>query len=165
MNIKKLNKKLKETIQLYEMSMAWEEHLKGKNSVCAWVEGPLKVDNRYIKYYNNEFYIEADKVARIRIDKPEYVGGTHKELDKQSWILSEEEKRIFVELLNKPSKKDSNYTNWQIILLTYNRDNFHIYEPIKGDMTVYKDKKSPSMPEYLLPFPIDYPMPNYMELT
>lgn len=163
MDAKEINEEF-EKLQLTEMSMAWEEQLKGKNSVCAWVEGPLHVDNQYIKYYDNEYYNEAKRVARIRINEPRYVGGNHKEGNKENWILSEKEKKVFIELLKKPCKRNPQFTNWQQIILTYNADNFHIYEPIKGDMTKYKGRKAPSMPEHLLPFPIDYPMPDYTEL-
>lgn len=162
--IQKLNEEFNKLFSINEMSMAWEAQLKGRNSVCAWVEGPLKVDNQYIKYYNNAYYTDATKVARIRIDKPEYVGGVHSESGKKKWVLTEAEKRIFVQILQEPSKTNSEYTNWQQILLTYNRDNFHIYEPITGEVSVYKNRKSPSMPEHLLPFPIDYPMPDYTKL-
>lgn len=159
---KKLEKE--NNVILSEMSMAWEEHLKGKHSVCVWVENPSSRDNRYMKYYDNEFYDLAEKVARIRIDKAAYVGGEHSENDIQPWVLSEGEKKEFVELLKSPSKKNPQYTNWQQVILTYNADNFHIYEPITGDMTKYKNRKSPLMPSYILPFPIDYPMPDYLNL-
>ena len=157
-------KLIEEIEQLNEMSMAWEEHLSGKNSVCAWVEGPLRVDNQYIKYYNNEYYQDATKVARIRIDRAEYVGGENSEHGIKRWILNEKDKRIFVELLKKPCKRNPKYTNWENIILTYNADNFHIYEPITGDMEKYANRKSPTMPKHLRPFPIDYPMPDYTKL-
>ena len=164
-SLKELNEEASRVLEpLNEMSIAWDADLKGNESVCAWVEGPLKVDNQYIKYYNNAHYPLATKVARIRIDKPEYVGGIHSEGNKKKWILTNSEKRTLVHLLNQASEKDEKYTNWQQVILEYNASNFRLFKPVTGDMTIYKDRKAPTMPEYILPFPIDYPMPNYMEL-
>ena len=75
-HIKQINEQLEQVIdkalQLNEMSKAFS--FKNKSiEVCAWVEGPLSVDNRYFKYYDSMFYNLADKVARIRIDKPENI--------------------------------------------------------------------------------------------
>lgn len=166
-HIKQINEQLEQVIdkalQLNEMSKAFS--FKNRSiEVCAWVEGPLSVDNRYFKYYNSMFYNLADKVARIRIDKPEYVGGNHKEHKIKKWILTEKEKRELVEILKGPSEEYDNLTRWQDILITYNRDNFNISakNTIAGNLN--DTQRNPKLAKYIKPFPIDYPMPNYIEL-
>lgn len=146
-----------------EMSMAF--HYKDRHvEVCAWVENPTYRDNRYFKYYNSAFVSSATKVARIRIDKAEYVGGNHKERNLTKWILSNRELRELVEILQTPSDEHIGYTKWQDILITYNRDNFHLsaQDTIAGNLA--KGVRSPELPSSVEPFPIDYPMPDYLNI-
>ena len=164
--IEMLIEKLKEVLtpmQLNEMSMAF--HYKDRHvEVCAWVENPTPRDNRYFKYYNSEYNSTATKVARIRIDKPEYVGGNHKERDLKKWILSNKEKQELIEILKTPSNDYPGYTKWQDIIITYNRDNFHLKaeDTIKGNLD--KGTRNPTLPKHIVPFDIDTPMPNYLQL-
>ena len=149
--------------QINEMSMAF--HYKDRHvEVCAWVENPTPRDNRYFKYYDSEYSNMAKKVSRIRIDRPEYVGGNHKERNIKKWVLSDKEKQYLVQILKSPSDDYPNLIKWQDILITYNRDNFHIKaeDTIKGNINC--NSRNPLLPDYIKPFPIDYPMPNYLEL-
>lgn len=164
MNIHKLIEQLTEILYpLNEMSMAF--HYEDKNTqVCAWVENSTPRDNCYFKYYNNSRNKLADKVARIRIDKAEYVGGNHRERNLKKWILSKNEKQQLINILNSPSNDYPNITKWQDILITYNRDNFFIKaeDTINGNINNYS--KNPILPDHVKPFSIDHPMPNYLNL-
>lgn len=132
--------------------------------VCVWVEGPMGVDNQYFKYYDSMYYNNAKKVARIRIDKSEYVGGKHREHGIKPWILSNKDKKELVDILKGPSKEHEGLTRWQDIIITYNKDNFDIssLDTINGNLNV--ENRNPKMPKHIKPFSIDYPMPNYLEL-
>lgn len=163
---KKLKEQLDEVLNpmpLYEMSKAFSYKDK-RIDVCAWVENPMGVDNQYFKYYDHSSIPSATKVARIRIDKTEYVGGTHKERNLKKWVLSNKEKRELVNILNTPSKRYPGYTKWHDILITYNFDNFDISpeQTISGEIFNYD--RDPKMPKHLNPFDINTPMPNYLEL-
>lgn len=162
-----INEKLQQAMPLNEMSMAWDYTNKNK-SYCAWVEGPMGVDNRYFKFYNNDSPAYASKVARIRIDRAEYVGGNHNESNKQgkveNWILTNREKRLLITLLNSPSDDNVNCTKWQDILIRWNRDNFRIpaNKTVTGQIDGYQAKKG--VLDNIKPFSIDTIMPNYEEL-
>ena len=161
--MKKLIKRLNNLLQINEMSMAF--HYKDRYvQVCAWVENPTPRDNRYFKYYNSEYNSTATKVARIRIDKPAYVGGNHKERNLDVWNLSAREKQYLIEILSTPSDDYPGYTKWHDILITYNRDNFHISakDTIEGNLT--KGTRNPSLPDYIVPFDINTPIPDYTKL-
>lgn len=165
---KKLNEKLQTYIPLNEMSLAWDYRRKNK-AYCVWTEGPMHAENRYFKFYDSDSPDDATKVARIRIDRAEYVGGQHNETNSrgklENWILSQKEKRIFLILLNSPSDDNEGCNKWQDILIRWNRDNFGIpaRKTISGEIQGYQAK--PGLLDDCKPFPIDYPMPNYMELN
>lgn len=150
-----------------EMSLAWDYRKKNK-AYCAWTEGPMSAENRYFKFYNSDSPDMASMVARIRIDRPEYVGGNHKESNSQGkvekWILTPANKKLLIQLLNSPSDDNDNCTKWQDILIRWNRDNFGVpaKKTIANDFTGYQAK--PGLMTGLQPFPIDYPMPDYMKL-
>lgn len=163
----KLNEELKEYIPLNEMSLAWDYRKKNK-AYCAWTEGPMNAENRYFKFYDSDSPDMASKVARIRIDRAEYVGGDHKEKNSQGkvekWILSDKDKKILLTLLKSPSDDNDNCTKWQDILIRWNRDNFGIpaKKTISGEIEGYQAK--PGLLDDCKPFPIDYPMPDYNKL-
>lgn len=149
--------------QFYEMSKAFS-YKDRRIDVCVWVENPMGVDNMYFKYYDCSLYTMANKVARIRLDKPKYVGGNHKEGTKKKWVLSERDKKELVELLKSPSDEHEGLTKWQDVIITYNDDNFNLKakQTINGELD--KAQRDPKMPSHLVPLPIDLPMPNYLEL-
>lgn len=151
-------------IPLYEMSKAFS-YKDRRIDVCAWVENPMGVDNQYFKYYDCSSIPSAKKVARIRLDRPEYVGGIHQERNFKKWILSNKEKQELINILKMPSDRYKGYTKWQDVLMTYNYDNFDIIpeKTIKGEITEYS--KDPKMPKHLKPYDINTPMPNYLELS
>lgn len=151
--IKQITEEFKKLIPLTEMSMAVTD----KNSAI-WVEaGSTRPKaNRYFKYYNNISYQKANKVARISITKSEYI--KHRNIDsKDDWILTKSEKKKLVTLLNRPSEDFPEITNYQYIIAVYNRDNFYlsISRFIRGD---YNKSDYPDL------LPLNYPMPDYMEL-
>ena len=138
---------------MYEMSMAWRSIQKNR---CVWVENPTDYNNKYFKYLNGPSYNKAEKVARISLLKPQYL--QHNNTDgKKDWILTNKEKKELIQLMNQPNKKYANCTNWQATIITYNEDNFEIdFDEIIADS--YNKKKFPNA------IPIDYPMPDYMQL-
>lgn len=165
-DINKLNEELDEIINediINEMSKAFSYKDKGID-VCVWVEGPMRTDNQYFKYYDNMFYDNATKVARIRIDRNKYVGGQHREKNKKKWILSDKEKNELVQILQQPSERYPKYTRWQEVLMTYNYDNFNITPENTMLGKIDDSQRNPNMPKYIKPFPIDYPMPDYTKL-
>lgn len=149
--IEQLNEEL-EKFAIVEMAMAWIDK---QNNVCAWVENLSGRNNKYFKYINSTSYTKATKVARISMFTEEYL--IHKDpAGKQAWKLTNLEKKQLLNLLNSDNKEYKSITNWQAILVPYNKDNFGLFvqETINGF-----DKE-----EYPDAFPIDYPMPNYLEL-
>ena len=165
--IKKLLQKLDEVlnpIQLYEMSKAFSYKDK-RIDVCAWVENPMGVDNMYFKYYNCSTIPSATKVARIRIDKCQYVGGRHKENGKQPWILNKTELKELMDILKSESDEHIGLTRWQDIIITYNKDNFNLTTKECLTNNFENAQRDPKMPKHLQPLDINTPMPNYMELS
>lgn len=165
--IQRLNEEFNKLFSINEMSLAWDYRNKNR-AYCAWTEGPMSVENRYFKFYNSDSPDMASKVARIRIDRAEYVGGLHKEQNSQGkvekWILTEREKRILVKLLQSNSDDNDGCTKWQDILIRWNRDNFSI--PAKATISnqIQNYQAKPGLLDNLKPFPIDYPMPDYTKL-
>lgn len=148
---------------LQEMSRAFA-YKNRSIEVCVWVEGPMGADNRYFKYYNSLYYNTASKVARIRIDRPEYVGGNHKEHGIKQWKLSSGDKQELEEILKGPSDNHKGLTRWQDILITYNEDNFNISADKTINGILDDSQRNPKINKNIKPFPIDYPMPSYEEL-
>ena len=148
---------------MYEMSKAFS--IKNRRiDVCAWVENPMGANNQYFKYYDCSTIPSATKVARIRLDRPEYVGGNHRERNLQKWILTTKEKQELVDILMGPSDEFDGLNRWQDIIITYNKDNFNLTtrDILAGDFS--RAQRDPKMSDKIQPLPLDYPMPNYMEL-
>jgi len=160
--------KLFEKMPIWEMSGVWKYRDK-KNSVSVWTENPMVVDNMYFKYYDNFSYQLASKVARIRIDKPEYVGGNHKESNNagrlQKWELSKSDVKVLMELLQSPSKDHPGYNKWQDIIIQFNHANFglSLKEMEAGDYG--QEEKDPILPDSVHSFKLDTPIPDYTELV
>lgn len=149
--------------QLYEMSMAFF-YKDRRIDVCAWVENPMSTDNQYFKYYNCSTIPSATKVARIRLDRPEYVGGNHRERNLKKWILTESEKKELIEILEGPSSEHEGFNRWQEVLMTYNRDNFQIPFNDSKINDFSKANRDPKMPDYIKPYDINTPIPDYLKL-
>lgn len=156
-------KKLIQPQPLYEMSKAFS-YKDRRIDVCAWVENPMATDNKYFKYYNSSSIDMATMVARIRIDRPTYVGGTHRERNLKKWILTDKEKKELVQILSGNSLRYIGYTRWHDIIITYNFDNFNLTpeQTISGDLD--DSQRSPRMPKHLMPLAINTPMPDYIKL-
>lgn len=151
-NFNELNNKLQKFV-INEMSMAWVDKQANK---CVWVENPNTHNSDYFKYYNSFSYHKADGVARISLVEPKYL--SHKNTDgKDDWKLNSKEKKELVRIMQSPSNVRKGFTHWQVTLIQYNFDNFYIdpEDTINGTF----DKQ-----EYPDAFPINYPMPNYLEL-
>lgn len=166
-NVEKLNQTINEAqedtidamnetldkLQLQEMSIAWNDR---KANKCVWVENPTGHNNKYFKYVNSFSYLKGDKMARISMLSANYLD--HKNMQgKKPWKLTNKEKKELVDLMNMPSRENSNLTNWQLTICQYNLDNFGIYkdETITGNI----DKQ-----EFPKALDINMPMPNYLEL-
>lgn len=152
-------KQLNENLQKFaitEMAKAFSDR---KTNTTLWVEDRSTHNNRYMKFYNvaKDPTHLATKVARIYVEKPEYVKG-HKEHGIKEWILTEKEKRQFVKLLQSPYSRNPNITNWQQVICTFN-DGFYDIDPqdtINGNIP-HEDLDNGALT-------IDYPMPDYLQL-
>ena len=128
-----------------------------------WVENPTGYNNQYFKLYNSNLISKATKVARISMLKPNYL--IHKNDDgKENWILNNKEKKDLVNLLKKPMKIYSFITNWQYMILVYNRDNFDIDELdlLSGEISIKEYNDNVKFIENALP--LDLKIPDYMKL-
>lgn len=148
---------------LYEMSKAFS-YRNTIVGVSAWVENPMGENNRYFKYYDYPTIPSVKKVAYIRLDRPEYMSGVYKERNRKKWILSNGEKQNLVEILKGESEAQPGYTRWQELLMTYNRDNFNISFKDSKQGNLQSQQRDPRMPDYIQPYDINTPIPNYLEL-
>lgn len=137
-----------------EMSKAFSER---QANITIWVEDKSTHNNRYMKVYNSakDPVHLATKVARIYIEKAEYVKN-NKERNVKEWIFTEKEKRFFVKLLQSPYSKNPSITNWQQIICTYNYGFYDIDpEDTINNKIALEDLKSGAllvsteMPDYL----------------
>lgn len=145
---------------LYEMSLAFTDSL---NKLAIWVENPTGYNNQYFKLYNNDSYVKSTKVARISMLKPNYL--VHKNDDgKENWILNNKEKRKLINLLHSKNEEYVTLSNWQVIIATYNRDNFHI--PFINLITknITFDDYNEKVKTIKGAISLDRPMPDYMKL-
>ena len=128
-----------------------------------WVENPTRYNNQYFKLYNSNIISKATKVARISMLKPNYL--IHKNDDgKENWILNNKEKRKLVNLLHSKNEEYDILSNWQVIIATYNRDNFHIpfVNLIMKNITF--DDYNEKVKTIKGAISLDQSMPDYMKL-
>lgn len=145
---------------LYEMSLAFTDSL---NKLAIWIENPTGYNNQYFKLYNNDSYVKATKVARISMLKPNYL--VHKNDDgKENWILNNKEKRKLINLLHSKNEEYVILSNWQVIIATYNRDNFHIPFVNLVMRNITFDDYNEKVKATKGAIPLDQPMPDYMKL-
>lgn len=111
----------KDSNVLFEMSKAFDiDSPKG----TIWVENPTGYNNKYFKIYNNPSISKATKVARISMLNPSYLKHSDN-LGKNNWILSKNQIKNLVMKLDSNSGYD-NITNWELLILIYNNDNYNI---------------------------------------
>lgn len=145
---------------LYEMSLAFTDSL---NKLAIWVENLTGYNNQYFKLYNNDSYVKATKVARISMLKPNYL--VHKNDDgKENWILNNKEKRKLINLLHSKNEEYVILSNWQVIIATYNRDNFHIPFINLVMRNITFDDYNEKIKTIKGAIPLNQPMPDYMKL-
>lgn len=145
---------------LYEMSLAFTDSL---NKLAIWVENLTGYNNQYFKLYNNDSYVKATKVARISMLKPNYL--VHKNDDgKENWILNNKEKRKLINLLHSKNEEYVILSNWQVIIATYNRDNFHIPFVNLVMRNITFDDYNEKIKTIKGAIPLNQPMPDYMKL-
>lgn len=116
---------------LCEMSKAFE-YTQKKKTYSFWVENPTGYNNKYFKMWEGISYTKAKKIARISLIQPKYL--KHND-DKEEWILN---KNLRDELNNiLETKANDKVTFWQLLILTYNNDNYSIpfYNYLSGNMT------------------------------
>lgn len=82
------------------------------NKFLIGVYGPGMTDRNfhqrpYFKVYNSSKYENANKVARIYFDSPNYVYPEHKERGKEVWYLSNSDKKLLNNILNSKDIWDS----------------------------------------------------------
>lgn len=106
---------------LYEMSKAFGLD---KPRSTVWVENPNNWNNKYFKLYNNTSILKATKVARISMLNPIYLEHVD-ELGKEDWKLQKRDIKKLAKELDDPSSYD-NITKWELLIMTYNNDNFNI---------------------------------------
>lgn len=152
-DFKKINEDL---MAITEMAKAFSDR---DTNTTLWVEDRSTHNNRYLKFYNvaKDPTHLATKVARIYIEKPEYVK-SHKEHGIKEWILTEKEKRLFVKLLQSPYKRNPQITNWQQVICTFN-DGFYDISP---EDTIAGNIEQEDLDNGALT--LDFPMPDYLKL-
>ena len=157
-------KTFKEFLRESDLILEMTKVISNKNpNYSIWIENPSGFNNKYFKLYNNDSYIKSTKVARISMLKPNYL--VHKNDDgKENWILNNKEKRKLVNLLHSKNEEYGILSNWQVIIATYNRDNFHIpfINLVMRNITFddYNEKVKTIKGAILL----NQPMPDYMKL-
>ena len=149
-----MEEKSKQLLQFNEMSMAWVD-VRAKR--CVWVENPNTHENDYFKYLNNFSYKKANAVACLSMKAPIYLNNVYKD-GKDTWVLTNKEKKELVDLMNSPSEARKGFTNWQATIIQYNFDNFYI-QPEESANGTFNKKKFPNA------YDINTPMPNYLELS
>lgn len=150
----KIIKDLKEIYQLNEMSMAWVDR---QENVCVWVENPDEYNNRYFKYCNSAKYLASTKIARIAIEKPQYVKNHTNPKNVEDWVLNSAEKKQLIDLLNKPSGSHKGLNRWQEIILAYNQVNYQIEPNEIIDGTI-------NLADFDGAISLDFPIPDYTKL-
>ena len=159
-SFKEFLKEAKEKNLIYEMSAAVLTDTR-----MFWIENPNSWDNRYFKYLDSKSYSRAKKVKRISLINPKYMN--HKdEHGKIEWDLTDIEIDRMIDILN---TKKGNITNWQKILLTYNKDNCSLDDSliISGDMKFdeYNELVDKNNQKHnRRAFRLDYQMPDYSKL-
>lgn len=106
---------------IFEMSKAFSMN-NPKGTI--WVENPTGYNNKYFKLYNNSSISKATKVARISMLTPKYLEHSDGS-GKKNWILTKNQIKNLVSVLDSESEYDG-ITNWELLILTYNNDNYDI---------------------------------------
>ena len=112
----------------------------------------------YFKFLNNSNYQRATKIIRILFNRCDYV--IHND-GKELWHLSNKDKKLLIEILNKRSTKYKDYTNWEAAKFDWNleylEEMLDIDEYYKGNYDdKYRDDKG-----YIIS---TLKMPDYMNL-
>ena len=158
----------KEPQFLTEMSKAVTNY---NPNMSIWVESPQKGrDVRYFKLYNSNIVSKATKVARISFKKVNYLDHVNSD-GKDEWILNNKEKRELIDILTAKSAFN-NITNWKMVILVYNDDNFGIDRNLllTNKMTkseyeeIVKDINKDTKDERYKALSLDLPIPDYMKL-
>lgn len=122
------------------------------------VESKYLYGNEYFKVLDHFWSEEPTKVARISFYTAEYI--QHPDDDtKEAWILNKEEKEKLVKRLKQIEDNYHGLNNWQMLLQYHNDERGFCNHSIVENTTNRKGKRK--FPNY---FPVDFPMPNYMDL-
>lgn len=78
------------------------------------VDSTIGRNGYYFKVYNNRNYAKATKVARIDVEKADYV--YHRSDGKSIWDMNKSELRSLISILNSPITGGSSVTIWDKIL-------------------------------------------------
>lgn len=157
---KQFLKEVNEAQMIYEMSVAVLT-----DNRMIWIENPNHYDNRYFKYLNSKSYSKAKKVKRISLLNPKYILHNDNQ-GKEEWNLTNNEIDNMIKILQ---TKVGRITNWQKILLTYNKDNCSLDDTgvIDGSLSFgeYNNKvESNNKKHNKKAFRLDYQMPDYNKL-
>lgn len=145
---------------LAEMSLVLDNI---KPNLAIWVENPTGYNNQYFKLYNSYSNVKADKVARISLLNAKYLN--HRNEDgKENWILNNKEKKELIKILKDESEYENNITNWELTILTYNRDNFHISMGKYVTNNMSKEEYENIVSKTKGALSLNLPMPDYMRL-
>ena len=121
---------------------------------CITVEKCSDLKKPYFKIYNRADCEKATQVSYLRIDKPEYMNGDMG--DKTEWQLSRIEQERLQQLLKEDSQKKQWGSNWETIILEFNRIN-----GLSAENTLHNFMKNSIFGEYLC---YDIPIPDYISL-
>lgn len=80
-----------------------------------------RIGERYFKFYNSSSYSSATKIIRISFDSPKYIFHVNED-GKEDWILNSKEKKLLVNILNKPSNSYPDYSVWEVAKFNWNNE-------------------------------------------
>ena len=127
-----------------------------------------KIGDECFELFDNEIRFYADKVARISFRRPEYIRSHFSLLDKDKWILNNQEKEDLMDTLNsKPLYDESEYfkTTWEYMIFQFVLNSIGsqcwVYEFSDDGVDNLLSSKKLAYPDCL---PDDLPMPDYRKL-
>lgn len=115
--------------------------------------------NEYFKIYNSDKYSSAENIARIKFREPSYVVHNENRHGKKNYKLVSDEKDDLIDFLNSKNHKKPELTNWEYVIILFNRRLGLPDEKAKKNLMF--DKNSKYNDNYL---PFDLKMPNYKNL-
>lgn len=137
---------------LCEMSTVYKHS--GKPYISINSSETKRKGNEYFKVYNTSNFITAKKCARIFFLKPEIT--YHKGDGKLAWLLTKNEMKKIVDILNSESHYDSSMTVFQFAILEFNREFYDVPHDQTKQIFEYEGAGHP--------LPINLEIPDYLSI-